>query len=378
MSVHKEGPVDDIDNLDEALVATAFEITVASSTVQLTDRKGDASYSTRNLTGRPVHAKAQVVVTSPTVASWFAVEQPERDFSPGVVQQIPVHIQVPTDVAGGTYGFRLDVRGTANPDEEYAAGPAVSFTVPDKPPLPPPWWKTLPWLWIGLGVAAAVLIIAGVVAFLLLRNVTVPNVVGQTLPNAQATLQAASLSIGTPTEKVTGAQEQTVIEQIPAAATPAPRNSAVDLVLEAARVSVPRVLGSTRTDGTTTLTNAGLVVGTVTEDVTNAAPGTIIRQNPAENTRVTRGSTVNLVLEAAFIAVPPVTQIALGEAQNRIVQAGLRVGAVNRIQVPGGRFPFPDFVVDQAPGVGTMVRRGSMVSVTVANCVQVNIFFPCP
>src|ERR1051325_4598358 len=121
MTGPQDESVDEVQHSAEALAASAFEITVASSTVQLTNRKGDASSSTRNLTSRPVHAKASVVVTAPSAPTWFTVEQPERDFSPGVVQQIPVHIEVPTSVGGGTYGFRLDVRGTANPDEEYAA-----------------------------------------------------------------------------------------------------------------------------------------------------------------------------------------------------------------------------------------------------------------
>src|ERR1051326_4704078 len=92
MSEHQEDALDDVQPLDETLAMSAFEITVASNTVQLTDRKGDASYSTRNLTSRPIHAKASVVVMAPTIVDWFSVEQPERDFSPGVVQQIPVHL----------------------------------------------------------------------------------------------------------------------------------------------------------------------------------------------------------------------------------------------------------------------------------------------
>src|SRR5207302_7416755 len=153
---------------NEALATSVFEITVASSTVQLADRKGDASYSIRNLTSRPLRARSEPVVTPPAIPAWLVVDQPERDFSPGVVQQIPVHIQVPNDVTPGTYGFRLDVTGVANPDEEFAQGPGVTFAIapPDHPVVPPPRRR---W-WILLVVAAAVLIIGGVVAFLLLRN----------------------------------------------------------------------------------------------------------------------------------------------------------------------------------------------------------------
>jgi beta-lactam-binding protein with PASTA domain len=375
MNVHEEEPVEDVEQVDATLATSTFEITVASSTVQLTDRKGDASYNTRNLTSRPLRAKAQPVPTPPAVASWFVVDQPERDFSPGVVQQIPVHVTVPAAVPAGTYGFRLDVTGVANPDEQFTQGPGVTFTVPPEviPPPPPPWWKRIPW-WVYVAVAVGVLIIAGVVAFLLLRNVTTPSVVGQTLPSAQATLQAASLKVGNTSEDVTGAPEQTVVRQAPGAATPAARNSTVDLVVEAARVSVPNVVGRARADATTLLTQAGLVVGSTSEQPTGKPPGTVIQQNPPAGTAALRGSAVNLVLEAPLATVPNVVGQDQGSAQANIAQAGLRVGAVNLTQVIGIR---TGTVLQQNPPGGQQVIRGSQVNLVVATCLPI-LFNPCP
>jgi hypothetical protein len=119
----------------------------------------------------------------------------------------------------------------------------------------------VPW-WIFLVAAVVVVVVGALLAFLLLRNVPVPDVRGQARTQAQATLQANSLAVGTvaavPVPLAT--PQDRVLEQTPVAGASAARNSAVNLVVSrpplspadndnfsnAVTVSVPgSVVGST-------------------------------------------------------------------------------------------------------------------------------------
>lgn len=127
---------------------SAFGITAASTNVPLdAARTGVASFTLTNETGHPVRVRAGVTVTGtpPPDPAWFIGPQPsERDLAVDGSDQLSITIRVPEGVPGGDYRFRLDVVGVAVPDDEWAHGPDVTFTVPqppvDPPPDPPPPW----------------------------------------------------------------------------------------------------------------------------------------------------------------------------------------------------------------------------------------------
>jgi len=64
-------------------------------------------------------------------------------------------------------------------------------------------------------------------------------------------------------------------------------------------VVVPSVIGDTQSVAATAITNAGLVVGTVTSQPSSTVPsGEVISQNPVASAQVNSGSAVNLVLSS--------------------------------------------------------------------------------
>jgi PASTA domain len=220
--------------VDERLDAatSVFAITAAASTVSLdANRRGAASFTVTNTTANALRGRARIVAQAAAAAPWLSLAgDAERDFAPGATQQYTAQIAVPADGPAGNYAFRLDAVGVANPDEQYSQGPSVAFSVAAPPPPPPP-SKPFPWLLVIIGVVVVLAIVGGVVAFLLLRNVTVPNVVGEPLADAQGTLVAASLHVGATAETPAATTPSTVLQQVPGGGTPAPRNSGVDLVL---------------------------------------------------------------------------------------------------------------------------------------------------
>jgi len=285
--------VDQVDNL-EAAATSVFEITVPSATVQLTDGRGDASYNVRNLTSRPLHARAASVPTPPALESWLNVDQPDRNFNSGVVEQVPVHVQLPKGVAPGTYGFRLDVTGVDNPDEEFGHGPGVTFTVSQPPPPPPP-PPDRRWMFVVAIVAAVVLIGAGVAAFLFVRPV--PDVKTKTRDAATQLLAAKDLSVGSVTDKPTGGTPGTVSDQEPAAGSFALRDSKVSLVLESP--VVPQgLIGLQLAVAQRTLQAAGLSNITVT-NVLQVGPAGIVRDvQPGGGQQAQSDAVVTLVVSS--------------------------------------------------------------------------------
>ncbi len=210
-------------------VSPLFTVTAAAETVHLdASRHGAVSFTVTNATTGPIRGRVRVAALNQAASPWLGISgDAERDFGPGASQQFTVLVVVPAEAPAGSYSFRLDAVGVANPDEQYAEGPAVTFDVAAPPPVPA---KPFPWLVVA-AVAAVVVVVGAVVAFLLLRNVTVPSVVGQPIAQAESTLSAVGLHIEGTAEATASTTPALVLQQDPGGGTPAPRNSGVDLVV---------------------------------------------------------------------------------------------------------------------------------------------------
>jgi beta-lactam-binding protein with PASTA domain len=199
--------------------------------------------------------------------------------------------------------------------------------------------------------------------------VVVPNVVGFEQAAAESAITSAGLTVGTVTQQNSDTIESGhVISQNPASETEVSSGSAVDLVvsLGPATVAVPDVVGQTQAAAETAITNAGLTVGTVTQQHSDAVTaGNVISQDPAATTQVSPGSAVNFVvsLGPAPISVPIVVGLSQAAAETSITNAGLSVGDVStqhNAEVPAGN------VISQSPDAGTEVAPGSAVDLVVS------------
>jgi eukaryotic-like serine/threonine-protein kinase len=207
---------------------SSFAFTTATNTVLLDgSRRGQVAFTVSNTGGRATRGRARIVPQNPAATPWLTLDgQTERDFLIAGTQQYTVKLTVPPDAPAGSYNFRLDMVGVDNPDEDFIQGPGVVFQVPEpivEVKKPFPWWI--------VAVAAAVIVVAAVGAYLLWpRSVTVPLVVGHFQPAAQGTLEAVGLKLGPVVTVVPGSTaEGIVLTQQPAAGTQVPREAAVAL-----------------------------------------------------------------------------------------------------------------------------------------------------
>jgi eukaryotic-like serine/threonine-protein kinase len=225
--------------------------------------------------------------------------------------------------------------------------------------------RRTPWRWIIIALLAAA--VAGLVAFALTRpsHVSVPDVIGQDVDAATQVLDGKGFEVAIKAVP-SGARRNQVVEQDPIPTDrgggKAEEGSTVTLSVSSgpAIVAVPDVAGLSLRDATTRLEKAGFKV-TSRDEFSNTVPkGQAIATEPAAGTQLSTSQVVTVVVSRGTnqVEVPDVTglddQAALAALQN----AGLSGVLVQRDSTdPEGT------VLNQSPGAGKLVPRGSQVTI---------------
>jgi eukaryotic-like serine/threonine-protein kinase len=129
------------------------------------------------------------------------------------------------------------------------------------------------------------------------------------------------------------------------------------------QVTVPDVTGLTRDSAEARLRDEGLEVA-LDEQESDEPEGDVISQSPAGGTRVSRGSTVTIVVSTGRpqVDVPDVVGMSDERATARLTGAGLTVTRQERTVTD----PTQDgVVIEQRPGAGTQVDQGDQVVIVV-------------
>ncbi|MFN2594769.1 MAG: Stk1 family PASTA domain-containing Ser/Thr kinase, partial [Actinomycetota bacterium] len=199
------------------------------------------------------------------------------------------------------------------------------------------------------------------------KGVTVPNLVGKTLSDAQDILSNENLH-STIERKNSTKPVDTVLKQDPTAGADAHEGDTVTLTVSggAAQVEVPDVTGQTLADAKQLLKDRKLALGDVTEQPSSSVPkGTVISQFPRAQASATAGDSVDLVLSSG-IEVPNVVGKSQSDALALIDQAGLN-GVVH--EAPSDTVPKGD-VISQDPSAGSPANEGDTVTIEVSTGPQ--------
>ena len=133
-----------------------------------------------------------------------------------------------------------------------------------------------------------------------------------------------------------------------------------------APVVVPNVVGSTQTAAQSSISGAGLTLGSVsTASSGSVLAGRVISQEPPSGTSVGPGASVALVISSgsASVTVPGVVDLLQAAAEGAIAGAGLSVGAIttaSSAMVLAGR------VISQQPAGGASVAPGASVALVIS------------
>ncbi|MGO9321987.1 MAG: Stk1 family PASTA domain-containing Ser/Thr kinase [Solirubrobacteraceae bacterium] len=130
--------------------------------------------------------------------------------------------------------------------------------------------------------------------------VHVPDVTGQTLEAAEATLTNDELGVGTVTKRVSSTQAAgTVLAQSPTTGSAVRAGAKVDLTVAQApkEVEVPNVVGAAEVAAVTHLKHAGFIPKTETRATTEQSQvGVVLEQSPAAGAKARKGAAVTIVV----------------------------------------------------------------------------------
>lgn len=135
-------------------------------------------------------------------------------------------------------------------------------------------------------------------------QLTVPDLTGRTVFQAEAILQRLGLRRGAVLQTQAVGTPGTIVSQSPRANTPASPGMTVDLVVVTDQPLVPDLTGYTLQQADAMLTKAGLQRGIVTREPSEQVEGTVISQFPRAGTTAYPGRQVNLTLASGEKPVP--------------------------------------------------------------------------
>jgi eukaryotic-like serine/threonine-protein kinase len=139
--------------------------------------------------------------------------------------------------------------------------------------------------------------------------VRVPDVTGQSLEAAEATLMNAELALGAITRKASSTSVPgTVLAQSPAAGGSVHAGQKVELTVAKApkEITVPEVEGAAQAAAAAHLKNAGFTTRVVSVPSTEPAQvGVVLKQSPAAGTKARKGATVTLTVGAQLTTTTP-------------------------------------------------------------------------
>ncbi|MDO4280857.1 MAG: Stk1 family PASTA domain-containing Ser/Thr kinase [Peptococcaceae bacterium] len=198
----------------------------------------------------------------------------------------------------------------------------------------------------------------------------VPDFRGMTLSDAESKAQSMGINITeTGSEYSEEYDEGEIISQTPDAGTNISKDETVSVVLSkgSQQTTVPNVLGQTLDAATSSLKEADLQVGNVTKSYSASyAAGMVISQAIQADTKISRGSTVDLVIslgEEPYAIVPNLVGSDINSAKQMIEEAGLKVGSISYQSSDNDN----NTVIEQSLAYGSKVDENSSIDLVVSS-----------
>ena len=199
------------------------------------------------------------------------------------------------------------------------------------------------------------------------EKVTVPDVVGSALANAQSALSGCGLSASVSEQYSDNVAAGVVISQSVAAGSSVNKGSSVGIVVSRGpeNAGVPNVIGSDRGTAISALQAAGFNVNEGEAQYSDTVPaGCVISQDVAGGSQVKKGTTVTIVVSKGqeMVTVPDVVGMTAAEAESRLSQYGISVTRSEEYSstVPSGS------VISQSVGAGGSVPKNTTITIVVS------------
>lgn len=200
-------------------------------------------------------------------------------------------------------------------------------------------------------------------------DVTVPDVKGMTVAEAQKALEEKGFKVKLEEMTQEGAMPGDVIRIDPVAGTQRKEGATITLLIARGLKlgMVPKVEGYNKEQAEKILEKAKYKVGKITSKWDSGKPeGLVLKQIPAAADKLEEGNAVDLVInqkDEKNVAVPGLQGLILEAARKKIEEAKLKVGSVKAVDSDLEK----DCVVAVSPEAGMAVSEGSAVDLQVSN-----------
>jgi serine/threonine-protein kinase len=197
---------------------------------------------------------------------------------------------------------------------------------------------------IGSGVSVFVIglvvwLIAGGAALISFNGdtgtkIVVSNVVGKTYEEALAILDEQDLLVARQLQVSSTIPAGTVISTDPPAGQEVGAKTTITVLVSSGQelALMPNLVGMTEQDAILAITNAKLVLGTITQsDSPTVAKNLVMSSDPAANQQITAGTTVNIVISTGSVLVPNIVNLEISDARAQLTAP--QVGYVVETQV---------------------------------------------
>jgi beta-lactam-binding protein with PASTA domain len=223
------------------------------------------------------------------------------------------------------------------------------------------------WLWSGMAVLLAAVVVLALLLLPGTGRVRVPNVIGLTEQAASGELKAAGLTPVSASATSTTVASGLVFGQRPQHGRVVEQGTHVEIMVSRGppTTAVGKVEGLSAAQAVSMLRAAGFKPTTKMQPSTSVAEGLVIATDPAAGTRLAVGSAVTVIVSSgpASVHVPDTVGESRTAAEASLQSVGLTVGAITQ-QVSAGQSP--GTVLSQSPAAGTSVRVGGKVNLVVA------------
>ena len=225
-----------------------------------------------------------------------------------------------------------------------------------------------------IGISAVLVVVLSVatgyfaIAWSTPKNVTVPDITGLTVEQAETKLKELKISYEISDEKYSSSVDVgKIISQEPPAGYRVLQNKAVKIVVSKGieKTTVPKVAGDSLEEAKNKIENAKLEAEVIEETSQVLKEGFIIRQEPKENTELNAGDTVKIYVSKGTgikqIAVPSVTSKTEEEAKEELTKDGFEVD----VAYEEDKSKSNGVVLKQSLEVGKTVDEGTKIIITV-------------
>jgi serine/threonine-protein kinase len=238
---------------------------------------------------------------------------------------------------------------------------------PEAQPMRPEGPKKWPWV---VAALVALVVIAGLVyAFNFVSsgggNDAVPDVVGQPVATAEATIANAHLVAKVVDQPSSSVASGRVIGTNPPFGSTVAKGSQVTLFVStgAGAVRVPNVVNENQNDATTQLQALGFNVSVQTAPNSTQPSGQVVHQNPVAGSQLPKGSTVTIFVSGGGTRIPQVVGETQAQATTDLENNGFGVNTVTAAP-PGSGF-LPGSVWKTSPEPGSVLPPNSTVTIFV-------------